>query len=55
MQTSSLFPDDTTRSTKHEQKWTKESTEALWKKTHFVKGGLLCSLYSLFTLSLLGQ
>lgn len=31
MQTS-LFPDDTTWSTKHEQKRTKENTEALWKK-----------------------
>lgn len=38
MQTSSLFPDDTTWRTKHKQKWTKESTEALWKKTHLVKG-----------------
>lgn len=39
MQTSSLFPDDTTWSTKHKQKWTKESTEALWKKKpHLVKG-----------------
>lgn len=45
MQTSSLFPDDTTWSTKHEQKWTKESTEAFWKKNSFSEG-LLCPLYS---------
>lgn len=38
MQTSSLFPDDTTWSTKHKQKWTKQSTKVLWKKTHLVKG-----------------
>lgn len=38
MQTSSLFPDDTTWSTKHKQKWTKQSTKVFWKNTHLVKG-----------------
>lgn len=37
MQTSPLFPDDTTWSTKHKQKPTKASAEALWEKNHLAK------------------
>lgn len=49
MQTSPLFPDDTTWSTKHKQKPTKQSTEALLGggggEESFSKE-LLCSPYS---------